>query len=361
MGLNTEFYRGRRVLITGHTGFKGAWLAIWLNHIGASVSGIALDPSTERDLYLLAGLDKRISDHRADIRDLDEVFRIIENEKPETVFHLAAQSLVLEGYKDPVTTFDTNVIGTLNILEACRRSDSVKEVIIITTDKVYENREQMSGYREEDPLGGHDPYSASKACAEIVTQSYRRSFLSEAVGRVNGLAVCTARAGNVIGGGDWAADRLIPDCVRALESHEQVRLRNPGSVRPWQHVLEPLSGYLMLGWKASADPAKFAGAWNFGPDSSYAVSARALVSDFIGCRGSGSISDVSEGTGFHEAGILLLDPGKAIRELKWSPVLDLPGALRLTADWYKSYRTRNVYDLCVQQIEYYSELWNSGS
>jgi len=361
MGLNPDFYRGRRVLITGHTGFKGSWLAIWLNHLGAVVSGIALDPVTDRDLFLLAGLEKRLSDHRADIRNLEDVCKIIEAERPETVFHLAAQSLVLEGYKDPVASFETNVTGTVNILEACRRSGSVKEVIVVTTDKVYENKEQKTGYREEDSLGGYDPYSASKACAEIVTQSYRRSFFSEYAGMQGCRAVCTVRAGNVIGGGDWASDRLIPDCVRALETGEPVRLRNPGSVRPWQHVLEPLSGYLMLGVKASVDPVKLAGAWNFGPDSSNAVSARSLVSDFISCWGSGSFVDAGERSAFHETGILLLDAGKAARELKWIPALDLPEAVRMTAEWYKSYRYRDVYDLCVEQIEYYSERWNSGS
>ena len=361
MGLKQDFYRERRVLITGHTGFKGSWLTIWLNHIGAVTSGIALDPVTDRDLFILAGLDKRISDHRADIRDMNEVERIIDLEKPETVFHLAAQSLVLRGYREPVATFETNLSGTVNILEACRKSESVKEVIIVTTDKVYENREQMTCYSENDPLGGHDPYSASKACAEIATQSYRRSFFSDNQGSAGGKAVCTVRAGNVIGGGDWAADRLIPDCVRALEKNEPVKLRNPGSVRPWQHVLEPLSGYLMLGTMAAGDPGRFAGAWNFGPDISNAVSAGRLVADFINYWGSGAIWDAVEKNPFHEAGILMLDAGKARSQLNWHPALSLSEAVSLTADWYKSYRSRDVYDMCVEQIEYYNKRWNSGS
>lgn len=361
MGLNPEFYRGRRVLVTGHTGFKGSWLTIWLNHLGAVTSGIALDPATDMDLFLLAGLESRISDYRADIRNPAEVERIIAAEKPESVFHLAAQSLVIRGYRDPVATFETNLMGTVNVLEACRKSDSVREVIIVTTDKVYENIEQSGGYREEDALGGWDPYSASKACAEIATQSYRRSF-SGGTGNCNSLrGVCTVRAGNVIGGGDRAADRLIPDCVRALEKDETIVLRNPDSVRPWQHVLEPLSGYLQLCSMVSTEPQKLAGAWNFGPDASNAVSVSSLVSEFIGCWGSGRVETASDRNSYHEAGTLLLDAGKARNQINWRPVLSLREAVKLTVDWYRSCNSRNALELCLEQIEHYTRKWNSGS
>ncbi len=361
MGLNLGFYKGRRVLITGHTGFKGSWLTIWLNHLGAVTSGIALDPAGERDLFRLAGLEKRISDHRADIRSLKDTEMIIEAEKPETVFHLAAQSIVFEGYREPVPTFETNLMGTVNILEACRKSDSVQEIIIVTTDKVYENLEQDRGYREGDSLGGWDPYSASKACAEIAAQAYRRSFYGPGEGYGKVTAVATARAGNVIGGGDWAADRLIPDCVRSLEKGEPVIIRNPDSVRPWQHVMESLSGYLQLGVKCAEDPFRYSGAWNFGPDSSNAVSVMKLVSEFISCWGSGRVEESAGRTGYHEAGILLLDAGKAKDQIDWQPLLSLSESVRLTAEWYRNYRNRDAHDLCIEQIEQYHELWTSGS
>lgn len=361
MELNTHFYRGRRVLVTGHTGFKGSWLTIWLNQLGAVTSGIALDPATDNDLFLLAGLEGSISDHRADIRNSTEVERIIAAEKPETVFHLAAQSLVIRGYRDPVSTFETNLMGTVNVLEACRKSDSVREVIIVTTDKVYENIERPGGYREEDTLGGWDPYSASKACAEIATQSYRRSFSAGTDDGSSIRAICTVRAGNVIGGGDRAADRIIPDCVRALENNDTIILRNPNSIRPWQHVLEPLSGYLQLCSMISVQPQKLSGAWNFGPDSSNAVSVGSLVSEFLNCWGSGRVETSAEMNHYHEAGILLLDASKARNQLNWRPVLSFREAVKLTADWYKSCNSRNAHELCLEQIDYYTRKWNSGS
>lgn len=348
-------------MVTGHTGFKGSWLSVWLNLLGAEVSGIALDPVTDRDLFILSGLKNRITDYRTDIRDFAKVESILEAEKPQSLFHLAAQPLVLDGYRDPVRTFETNLMGTVNILEACRKSESINEVIIITTDKVYENKEHLKGYNEEDTLGGHDPYSASKAAAELAIESYWRSFYETAAKDRRVKALCSARAGNVIGGGDWAVNRLIPDSVRALEENEPVILRNPASVRPWQHVLEPLSGYLLLCSKAAENPGKYSGAWNFGPHSKEVVSAGQLVDRFLEHWGTGKVKIEGENQKFHEAGMLLLDSSKARDQLGWKPLLDFSDTLKLTAEWYRDYRTRDVYGLCTEQIEYYTVRWRSGN
>ena len=361
MGVTDGFYRGRKILITGHTGFKGSWLTIWLNILGADTSGIALDPANGNDLFVMADLKSRIRDYRADIRNSEEVNRIFRAEKPETVFHLAAQSLVLPSYDDPVSTFETNFMGTVNVLEACRQSDSVRQVIVVTTDKVYENREEARGYNEHDPLGGYDPYSASKAGAEIACQSYRRSFFSKNETAVRKISLSTVRAGNVIGGGDRAAGRLIPDCIRAFEKDLPVSIRNPGSVRPWQHVLEPLAGYLLLCRKMAEDQGSYDGAWNFGPESEGAVSVSRLVSAFIRHWGSGAIDISGEQKKFHEAGILMLDIAKSVSLLKWKPLLTLDDAVRMTAEWYRNSGSRNAYTLCAEQIEEYTKRWNFGS
>ncbi len=363
-----SFYKNKKVLVTGHTGFKGSWLTIWLEQLGAEVVGISLDPKTDRDLFLLAGLSDKIKDYRQDIRNLDKIQKIITEEKPEIVFHLAAQALVLPGYERPVATFETNIIGTVNILETCRQTPSVKQIIIVTTDKVYENKECLTGYKETDPLGGYDPYSASKAAAELVAQSYRQSFF-------NSLSpspplpftpspfrsMATARAGNVIGGGDWSEYRLIPDCIKALEASKPVIIRNPDAMRPWQHVLEPLSGYLSLALKMAEDPQKYTGPWNFGPDIEDFATVKDLADQLISLYGAGRWETTDERIKLHEAGLLRLDITKAKDILGWKPLLGFREAIQWTVNWYKAYKGHNVYNLCQDQIEKYTQKWNSGN
>ena len=264
-----NFYRGKRVLVTGHTGFKGSWLSIWLHELGAEVIGVAKDPTTEKDNYVLSGIGEKIkADLRADIRDGQRMKKIFQEYQPEIVFHLAAQPLVRLSYEIPVETYETNVMGTINILEAIRVTDSVKVGIMITTDKCYENKEQIWGYRENEPMGGYDPYSSSKGAAEIAIASWRRSFFNPVdYGKKHTVSLASVRAGNVIGGGDWAKDRIIPDCIRALEANKVIDIRLPKAVRPWEHVLEPLSGYMMLAQKMWEHPTEYNEGWNFGPDS----------------------------------------------------------------------------------------------
>ena len=267
MDIFDSFYRGKRVLVTGHTGFKGSWLAVWLHEIGAEVIGVGLDPATERDNFELTGIGGKIAaDIRADIRDGERLKHIFKEYKPEIVFHLAAQPLVRLSYQCPVETYQTNVMGTINVLEAIRATGSVKIGVMITTDKCYENREQIWGYRENEAMGGYDPYSSSKGAAEIAIASWRRSFFNPDKYSEHGKAVASVRAGNVIGGGDWALDRIIPDCIRALEAGLPIDIRSPRSIRPWQHVLEPLSGYMLLAKKMWEEPAKYCEGWNFGPN-----------------------------------------------------------------------------------------------
>ncbi|MBN2863670.1 MAG: CDP-glucose 4,6-dehydratase [Bacteroidales bacterium] len=351
-----NFYSNKKVLVTGHTGFKGSWLAIWLKELGAIVTGIALDPQTDRDLFLLAGLAHKIKDYRQDIRNLDKIQEILTQEQPEIVFHLAAQALVLPGYENPVDTFVTNIIGTANILEACRHTLSVKQIVIVTTDKVYENKECITGYKETDSLGGYDPYSASKAAAEILTQSYRLSFSQSA-----SQSIATARAGNVIGGGDWSVNRIVPDCIKSLEKNEPIIIRNPESVRPWQHVLEPLSGYLFLASKMAVDPNKYSGAWNFGPEERDLIKVKDIVEAIIKCWGKGHWQYENKNAKPHEAGILRLDITKVKNNLGWRPVLNIERAISMTVDWYKNFASDDIYGICVKQINEFSDLWNSGN
>lgn len=353
-------FNNKRILITGHTGFKGAWLSIWLDMLGARLSGLALDPHTERDVFVLSGIGHRMHDHRGDIRDLDTVLRVFAEEQPEIVFHLAAQPLVLESYADPVGTFATNTQGTAHVLEAIRRTPSVQAAVLVTTDKCYENREWVYGYRENDPMGGHDPYSASKGAAEIVISAYRRSFFSAE----GSPAIASARAGNVIGGGDWANFRLVPDIVRAIESDQVLDIRSPRAVRPWQHVIEPLSGYLLLAQKLLEQPRRFAEAWNFGPlpQSVHPVGkiADAFYRYFREKSAPGANlpgwRDTSRPDQPHEAGLLMLDISKAMQVLGWKPVLDFEKTVEFTADWYARYSKSNVLDFCRKQIATYSEI-----
>ncbi|MZP55355.1 MAG: CDP-glucose 4,6-dehydratase [Bacteroidales bacterium] len=354
-----KFYKNKKVLVTGHTGFKGSWLTIWLKQLGAEVIGIALDPKTDKDLFLLAGISDKITDYRKDIRNLEKIKDILSNEKPEIVFHLAAQALVLPGYENPVSTFEINIMGTVNILEACRHTPSVKQIVIVTTDKVYENKETMTGYRETDPLGGFDPYSASKAAAEIVTQSYRLSFTQSSNQSIN-QSISTTRAGNVIGGGDWAEYRLVPDCIRALETDQPIIIRNPYALRPWQHVLEPLSGYLFLALKMAEDPEKYSGAWNFGPNEENNASVRDVVDMLISLWGNGEWKPKIKSGKLHEAGLLRLNINKSHDILGWYSVMDFREAVQWTAEWYKAYKKADAYKLCMDQIERYTAKWNSG-
>src|SRR5690606_38204352 len=333
-----DVYGGRRVLVTGHTGFKGSWLALWLHSLGARVSGLALDPDTRPAHWSLLAFDD-VADHRVDLRDRQAVRAILDAERPEIVFHLAAQPLVRHSYRDPVETFASNVMGLVHLFEAVRDCPSVRVLVNATTDKVYADNARTSGYREGDPLGGHDPYSSSKACAELVSDCYRKSFFDAAGSDVR---IATARAGNVIGGGDWAEDRLVPDLVRAATDDRPLRVRNPGAIRPWQHVLEPLSGYLRLGQCLWAD-ADHAGAWNFGPGRDGEISVQSLV-DRLAVHWDAIGIEHDSGVHPHEAATLRLDTGRAQRELAWRPVWGIDIALARTAAWYRNYRARGRAD-----------------
>ncbi|MGH8148180.1 MAG: CDP-glucose 4,6-dehydratase [Rhodanobacteraceae bacterium] len=334
MALNLfgNVYAGRRVLVTGHTGFKGSWLTLWLRALGAQVAGLALDPDTQPSHWTLLAFDE-VSDHRVDLRDAAGVRGVIVSLRPEIIFHLAAQPLVRRGYRDPVATFDTNVTGLLNLLEAVRAIDNVRVLVNATTDKVYAQHPTPEGYRETDPLGAHDPYSTSKACAELVSDCYRKSFFDTSGSPTR---VATARAGNVIGGGDWAEDRLVPDLVRAATSGQPLKVRNPAAVRPWQHVLEPLSGYLRLGQLLWNDPAH-AGAWNFGPGGAGEVSVQSLA-ERLAAHWPALRIEHDSGVHPHEAAILRLNCDKATQQLAWRPVWNIDTALARTADWYRGFQ-----------------------
>jgi len=348
-----SFWANKKVLVTGHTGFKGSWLAIWLNMMGAEVTGYALDPLTENDNFVLSVIGSRIIHHIGDIRNFETLHKIFEQARPEVVFHLAAQPLVRESYNTPKETYDVNVGGTVNLLECCRLSDSVQVIVNITTDKCYENKEWVWGYRENDRLGGYDPYSSSKACSELVTEAYRKSFFNPEEFNRHGKSLSSVRAGNVFGGGDWQVDRILPDCVRHLERGEPIVVRNPHAVRPWQHVLEPLSGYLLLAERMFGDPTAFAGAWNFGPEDSSFLNVGSLVDSVVNAWGSGSWQDRSIPGAVHEAHLLKLDITKAKTLLGWSPLWKIDRAVAETVKWYREYRNNGVYDLCLRQIDDY--------
>lgn len=325
-----EAFRGRRVLLTGHTGFKGGWLAIWLDMLGAEVVGVALPPDQPDGIYQASGIGGRIRDIRQDIRDGEALEACFAEHAPEVVLHLAAQALVRESYRTPAATFATNTMGTVNVLEAVRHTPSVKALVVATTDKCYENTGITSGYTESDPLGGHDPYSASKAAAEIAIASWRRSFFN--VPGAPGIA--SARAGNVIGGGDRAEDRIVPDLFRALEAGKPLRVRAPEAVRPWQHVLEPLHGYLMLAAALLRDPVRFSGAWNLGPAPGQFHTVRDMVGAMHAHLGRGTWEPTIEQNAPHEAALLTLDSTKAAEQLGWRPRLTFDQTVRLTAEQY---------------------------
>ncbi|MDE6696431.1 MAG: CDP-glucose 4,6-dehydratase [Muribaculaceae bacterium] len=349
-----NFYKSKRILVTGHTGFKGSWLSIWLKELGAEVIGVGLDPYSDKDNFVLSGIgDKIAADIRADIRDGDKMKEIFEQYKPEIIFHLAAQPLVRLSYDIPVETYQTNVMGTINILEAIRTTDSVKVGVMITTDKCYENKEQIWGYRENEPMGGYDPYSSSKGAAEIAISSWRRSYFNPAQYDKHGKSIASVRAGNVIGGGDWAIDRIIPDCIRALEAGSPIDIRSPKAIRPWQHVLEPLSGYMLLAKKMWESPTEYCEGWNFGPLPESISTVWDVASKVIDNYGKGELRDLSDKNALHEAKLLMLDISKAKFKLGWEPRMNIDQTVALTVDWYKQIKDQNTYNIDVEQIQEY--------
>jgi CDP-glucose 4,6-dehydratase len=351
-----SFWHGRRAFITGHTGFKGSWLSLWLEQLGADVCGVALDPPTDPSLFKEAKVSQGMRSEIADIRDLERVKTILWEHRPEIVFHMAAQPLVRKSYEDPVGTYATNVMGTANVLESARGCDSVRAVVVITTDKCYENKEWIWPYRETDRLGGYDPYSNSKACAELVVSAYRSSFFNPADYNRHRVAIASVRAGNVIGGGDWAEDRLVPDIMRAFAAKEVLKIRNPDAVRPWQHVLEPLSGYLKLAERLIEAGVQYGDAWNFGPEHTDAKPVEWIVRQLAKVWGEDAHWQVDGQAHPHEAQMLKLDCSKAAQVLNWRPALPLEQALRLTADWY---RRRNAGEdpraTTIEQIEQFMQ------
>lgn len=352
-----NIYKGKKILITGNTGFKGTWLTIWLNELGADVVGYSLDPLYDEGLYNLSNISDSITDYREDLRDFPKLLEVFEKEKPEIVFHLGAQALVLDGYNSPLETFQTNTMGTANVLEAIRLTNSVKIAIMVTTDKVYENKEWVWPYREDEAIGGYDPYSASKGACELVISSYRNSFFNTNEYPVHGKAIASVRAGNVIGGGDWCDNRIIPDCIRSIQKKQEIEVRSPQSVRPWQHVLEPVGGYLYLGVKMMEDPVSYSEAWNFGPEQENIITVSELVTKLIKSFDKGSWKDVSNSKKLHEANLLSLDINKAKTRLHWKPVLGIDKTIDYTSDWYKNYRSSDVLELTKNQIKDYSNLW----
>ena len=334
-------YKDKTVFITGHTGFKGSWLAFWLTKMGAKIIGYSLNPPTNPNHFeLLKGDYISII---GDIRDKEFLQKAISKHKPDIVFHLAAQPIVRLSYENPVETFETNVIGTLNVFEVCRKSHSVKAIINVTSDKCYENKEWIWGYRESDPMGGYDPYSASKGCSEILTSSYRNSFFNvDDYGKKHNTLLASARAGNVIGGGDWAQDRLIPDIIRSTAKGEKVVIRNPKATRPWQHVLEPLSGYLTLGWKLLEGKKEFAVGWNFGPELKNNVPVSEIVNNSKKYWKNIAFTELKSNNSVHEANLLMLDCSKANKLLKWKSIWDFPQTLKKTIEWYKMFYLTNT-------------------
>ena len=356
----SNFYSGKKVLVTGHTGFKGSWLTTWLHSLGAEVVGVGLDPYSDRDNFVLTKIGEKIkADIRADIRDGNRMKEIFAEYQPEIVFHLAAQPLVRLSYEIPVETYETNVMGTINILEAIRATDSVKVGVMITTDKCYENKEQIWGYRENEPMGGYDPYSSSKGAAEIAISSWRRSFFNPEDYEKHGKSIASVRAGNVIGGGDWALDRIIPDSIRALEGEKPIEIRSPKSIRPWQHVLEPLGGYMLLAKKMWDDPTEYCEGWNFGPrmesiSTVWDVATKVVENYYPHIPNPSSLlKDLSDPTALHEAKLLMLDISKAKFRLGWEPRLNINQTVALTSDWYKRYRSEDPYNLTLSQIQEY--------
>ena len=360
--MNRSFWEGKRVFVTGHTGFKGSWLSLWLQAAGADVTGYSLAPSTTPSLFDVGNVAQGMKSVIGDIRDSGSLLKSLRQSSPEVVFHLAAQPLVRQSYSHPVETYATNVMGLVHLLEGVRASSSVKVLVNVTSDKCYENREWPWGYRETDRVGGHDPYSNSKACAELVTASYRASFFDPVDHARHGVAIATARAGNVIGGGDWAEDRLVPDILRAIDHSRPVEIRNPESVRPWQHVLEPLAGYLMLGERLYCEGPEFGGAWNFGPDHEDCKTVRWMTESLMACWGRSPDWKNQKVQPLHEATFLKLDCSKAKSRLGWQPRWALGEALDRVVRWHREWRQgRDMRGVSMQQIYEYETTVSKAS
>ncbi len=350
-GVNPDFWNGKRVFLTGHTGFKGSWLSLWLQSMGAELHGLAMEPPTTPALFDEAGVGASMQSKIGDIRDYSIVLLAMQACKPDIIIHMAAQPLVRYSYQAPIETYATNVMGTVHVLEAARQVGTAKAIVNVTTDKCYENKEWVWGYREDEPMGGHDPYSNSKGCSELVTSAYRRSFFQQ-----SGIALASARAGNVIGGGDWATDRLIPDILRAFEKSQPVIIRSPNATRPWQHVLEPLSGYLMLAERLFAEGQGFTEGWNFGPHDEDARPVQWIVEHMVNAWGNGASWQLDGGEHPHEANYLKLDISKATAKINWQPRWRLGIALEKIIDWHHCWLGKaNVKNKCLQQISDFQE------
>ena len=348
VNLSQSFWQNKRVFITGHTGFKGAWLAIYLHHLGAKISAAALAPTSTPNMFTACQLAEKVHSQFIDIRNLTAIQEALTAFQPEIVFHLAAQALVGQSYADPIETYATNVLGTAHVLEACRQTSSVKVIVNATSDKCYDNKETQTAYKEDSPLGGYDPYSSSKACAELVSAAYRKSFFQQKI------ALATVRAGNIIGGGDWSMTRLVPDFIRSVQQNTPLSLRHPQAVRPWQHVLEPVFGYILLAEKLSANSQEFAQAWNFGPEETSCVPVEQVINKLIQFWGKGSF--LHKPADFHEAQLLKLDSSKAKNMLGWKPRWNLNKALEVSTDWYQSfYKNEDIYQTTLKQIEMYEK------
>jgi CDP-glucose 4,6-dehydratase len=351
--MNVDFWKGKRVFLTGHSGFKGSWMSLWLQEMGALVKGYSLVPPTEPSLFVEADVASGMESQIADIRDYQALFESIEAFKPEIVFHMAAQPLVRLSYDIPIDTYSTNVMGTVHLLEACRRISGIKAIVNITSDKCYENQEWVWGYRENEPMGGYDPYSNSKGCAELVASSFRQSFFNQATYAQHGVGLASVRAGNVIGGGDWALDRLIPDILLAFQENRSVEIRSPHAIRPWQHVLEPLSGYLAVAEKLYTEGAEYSEAWNFGPKDEDAQPVQKIVETLSSNWGEANWF-FSEGEHPHEAHYLKLDCSKAKMRLNWQPVWDLDTTLNKITKWHKKWLDKaNMREHTLTEIKEY--------
>lgn len=357
MGLNTVFWKNKRVLLTGHTGFKGSWLSLWLQYLETNLVGYALAAPTNPSLFEVAEVSKNMQSITGDVRDLAHLNKVFKTFQPEIVIHMAAQSLVRHSYNNPVETYSTNVMGTVNVLEAARNVSSVKAIVNVTSDKCYENKEWHWGYRENESMGGFDPYSNSKGCAELVTSAYRSSFFNPNDYGLHGVALASARAGNVIGGGDWAADRLIPDIFKSIIAGQPVRLRNPSAIRPWQHVLEPLNGYLTLAQALHQNGVKYSEAWNFGPKDQDMLTVENVTQQIISSWDSNaSYEIVTETNAPHEAILLKLDCSKAHNQLKWQPKWDAKKTIHKICDWHKAHQNnQNMGNYCLQEIKEFDE------
>lgn len=350
--VNPTFWKGKKVFITGHTGFKGSWLSLWLQDMGAIVKGYALDPNTNPNLFTKAKVAQNMDSEIGDITDLNHISDSMKIFNPEVLIHMAAQPLVRLSYQEPVLTYTTNVIGTVNVLEAARKCTNLKAIVSVTTDKCYENKEWPWGYRENEPMGGHDPYSSSKGCVELVTAAYRKSFFNDE----NSAFLASARAGNVIGGGDWSADRLIPDILKAFEKNEPVIVRNPMSTRPWQHVLEPLSGYLVLAQHLFEEGSNVAEGWNFGPKDEDCKPVSWILDRMVANWGNGASWELDKNNNLHEAGYLKLDCSKAAMRLNWYPKWNLEHTLESIINWHQHYiAQKNIQEECLLEIAKYQK------